>query len=102
MEITQIAEYVNIGAFITVVLQFAKYWFLSKGKRFLKKVYWLQIVVALLQILCFLGVVLNSPAVWGVLSFMVLQFWVLLMGVKGLRHESIKHRQQDVDSLLQM
>ena len=55
---------------------------LAKGN--LRPVYWLNILMGLAGTALNIGVVTAMPAMWGILSFMLLNIWVVVMGIKGL------------------
>lgn len=73
---------VNVCSVLVFVTGFAKNWFLAKGT--LKPVYVLNIIMGAALCLVNVGVVMEVPKMAGILSFMILNFWVSLMGFKGL------------------
>jgi hypothetical protein len=66
-----------------VSIQFVNHWFFSKGR--LRISYSLSIVAYSLYIIIETIIALRDPAQLSILLFNVVNFWGLLMAIKGLR-----------------
>jgi hypothetical protein len=82
MIISTAALVVNVCSVIVFFAGFAKNWMLARGT--LKPVYWLNILMGIAGTALNFGVVAAVPSMWGILSFCLLNIWVVAMGIKGL------------------
>lgn len=73
---------VNVASVVVFCTGLAKNWMLAKGT--LKPVYVLNVVMGLFGFLLNFGVVWAQPDMLGILSFSLLNLWVMAMGIKGL------------------
>ena len=77
-----LADWANSLVVTQVVIVLYKQWVTSQGR--LRLMYWLMIVTGSLGFLSHSMMVIVSPEVWGLLATLVLMFWSVAMGIKGL------------------
>ena len=77
-----LADWANSLVVIQVVIVLYKQWITAQGK--LRLMYWLMIVAGSLGFVSHALMVIVSPEVWGLLATLVLMFWSVAMGIKGL------------------
>lgn len=74
--------FLNISIILLILVQFFKYWNLSKGK--LLSVYLLTIVVGIANIILDAIIAFTNPALMGMLFYTILNLWSILMAANGL------------------
>lgn len=81
----KLALFINIGSFIILALGIYKSWILSKGSILLRRVYWLIIIIGIIQFAVNTFLVIRDPKVIGVLILQLAVIWSILMAIKGLK-----------------
>jgi hypothetical protein len=82
-----IADWGNYLTVLQVSIVVYKQWITAAGR--LKLMYWLMIVAGGLGAVSHTLLALAAPEVWGILSTLVLMFWSVVMGIKGLMRLSV-------------
>ena len=77
-----LADWANSLVVIQVAIVLYKQWITAQGKLYL--MYWMMIIAGTLGFVSHTMMVIVSPEVWGLLATLVLMFWSVAMGVKGL------------------
>lgn len=77
-----LADWGNYLTLLQVSIIVYKQWITSQGK--LRLMYWLMIIGGGLGAISHTLLALAAPEVWGILSTLVLMFWSVAMGIKGL------------------
>lgn len=72
----------NIGTALIIALGMYKNWVAAKGR--LRLLYWLMILIPLLNVGTNIIVFALHPDMWGIMMYNVLMVWQALMGIKGL------------------
>jgi hypothetical protein len=85
-----LADWGNYLTIIQVSIVVYKQWITASGK--LRLMYWLMIVAGGLGAVSTTLLALAAPEVWGLLSTLVIMFWSMAMGVKGLMRLSVDDR----------
>jgi len=67
-----------------LILGLVRWWYVSKGATQLAQFYWLTISSNLVNVFVTAGIVVHSPDIWGVITFMPLIVWSTIMSIKGL------------------
>jgi hypothetical protein len=85
-----LADWGNYLTVLQVSIVVYKQWITASGK--LRLMYWLMIVAGALGAVSSTLLALAAPEVWGILSTLVIMFWSMAMGVKGLMRLSVDDR----------
>lgn len=85
-----LADWGNYLTVLQVSIVVYKQWITASGK--LRLMYWLMIVAGSLGAVSSTLLALAAPEVWGILSTLVIMFWSIAMGVKGLMRLSVGDR----------
>ena len=80
------AVFITAMSIIAVIFQFFNHWLLSKGE--LKKHHITTIIVATFYIIIETSLALREPSQIGIMLFNIVNVWMLIMAIKGLRRLS--------------